>query len=160
MATTSDHLADDTTEPWPARAGQFEGGFAAPIGTEIAEGRLRMWWGDAAAPILELEPLPLEQVLIRSEEMAEQRRGSGATSCGVARGALTHRHHAGHAHVGGAGGEDHGKLADAEPDPGRGDPRPRAAAPAQRGDHQRVERTEQMNWEGSRAVPGKPPRCG
>jgi hypothetical protein len=64
MASTSDHLADDTTEPWPARAGQFDGGFA-PIGTEIAEGRLRMWWGDAAAPILELEPLPLEQVLIR-----------------------------------------------------------------------------------------------
>jgi hypothetical protein len=62
METTSEHLADDTTEPWPARGGQFPGGFA-PIGAEIADGVLRMWWGEAAAPILELEPLPLAEVL-------------------------------------------------------------------------------------------------
>src|SRR5262249_43616547 len=58
----SDRLADDTTEPWPARGGQFPGGFA-PIGTTIEDGVLRMWWGDAGAPILELEPLPLAEVL-------------------------------------------------------------------------------------------------
>lgn len=62
METTSEDLADDTAEPWPARGGQFPGGFA-PIGTEIAGGRLRMWWGEAGAPILELVPLPLAEVL-------------------------------------------------------------------------------------------------
>jgi hypothetical protein len=62
METTSEDLADDTTEPWPARGGQFPGGFA-PIGAEIADGVMRMYWGEAGAPILELEPLPLAEVL-------------------------------------------------------------------------------------------------
>ena len=62
METTSEHLADETAEPWPARGGQFPGGFA-PIGAEIADGVMRMWWGEAGAPILELEPLPLAEVL-------------------------------------------------------------------------------------------------
>ncbi len=62
MENASERLADDTAEPWPARAGDFEGGFP-PVGTELRDGVLRMWWGSSDAPVLELEPLSVGEVL-------------------------------------------------------------------------------------------------
>jgi hypothetical protein len=62
MENTSERVADETAEPWPARAGQFEGGFA-PVGTEVRDRVVRMWWGNAEAPVLELEPLLLAEVV-------------------------------------------------------------------------------------------------
>jgi hypothetical protein len=62
MENASERLADDTAEPWPARAGDFDGGFP-PVGTEVRDGVVRMWWGPSDAPVLELEPLPVGEVL-------------------------------------------------------------------------------------------------
>jgi hypothetical protein len=62
MENASDSVADDTAEPWPARAGQFEGGFA-PVATEVRDAVVRMWWGSSDAPVLELEPLVVAEVL-------------------------------------------------------------------------------------------------
>ena len=62
MENASDQVCEDTTEPWPARAGPFDGGFA-PVGTDVVDGVVRMWWGSREAPILELEPLVIEAVL-------------------------------------------------------------------------------------------------
>ena len=62
MESASERVADDTAEPWPARAGQFEGGFP-PVGTEVRDGAVWMWWGLRESPVLELEPLLIEEVL-------------------------------------------------------------------------------------------------
>ena len=62
MENTSERVADETAEPWPARAGDFESGFA-PVGTEVRDRVVRMWWGNAEAPVLELEPLVLAEVV-------------------------------------------------------------------------------------------------
>jgi hypothetical protein len=62
MENASERVADETTEPWPARAGDFEGGFP-PVGVEVVDGVVRMWWGAFDAPVLELEPLVVEEVL-------------------------------------------------------------------------------------------------
>jgi hypothetical protein len=62
MENASERLSEDTTAPWPARAGQFPGGFP-PVGTEVVDGVVRMWWGNADVPVLSLEPLLVEEVL-------------------------------------------------------------------------------------------------
>src|SRR6202000_3487267 len=62
MQNASERVSDDTTEPWPARAGQFEGGFP-PVGVAVTDGVVRMWWGAGDDPVLELEPLVVGEVL-------------------------------------------------------------------------------------------------
>jgi excisionase family DNA binding protein len=56
-----DWIADETTEPWPARAGVLPGGFPAP-NAEIVDEQVRLYYGDSGAPILELAPIRLRDV--------------------------------------------------------------------------------------------------
>jgi hypothetical protein len=62
LDVASEAFAELTAEPWPAPAGAYAGGFA-PSGTAIDDGSLRMWWGDPGAPIVELEPIALADVI-------------------------------------------------------------------------------------------------
>jgi hypothetical protein len=62
LATAQDYVSEGTTEPWPAIAGQFPGGFPAP-GAQITDGQLRMFYGNSDAPVLELTSIPLSDIL-------------------------------------------------------------------------------------------------
>jgi excisionase family DNA binding protein len=62
LATAQDYVSEDTGEPWPAVAGQLSAGFPAPR-AEIADGQLRMFYGNPDAPMLELTPIPLAEIL-------------------------------------------------------------------------------------------------
>jgi hypothetical protein len=61
LEAPQDWIADETTEPWPARAGDLPGGFPAP-NAEIAGEQVRLYYGDSRAPILELAPIRLRDV--------------------------------------------------------------------------------------------------
>jgi hypothetical protein len=61
-----DRIADETTEPWPARAGVVPGGFPA-ANAEIADEQVRLYYGDSRAPILELTPISLRDVRSTAE---------------------------------------------------------------------------------------------
>jgi hypothetical protein len=55
-------IAEETTEPWPARSGRDYRGFAEP--DAVLEGDfLRMWFGDKSKPVLTLEPIDLTGVI-------------------------------------------------------------------------------------------------
>lgn len=62
LTTAQDCVSEDTTEPWPAVAGQLPGGFPSPH-AQIADGQLRMFYGDPEAPVLELTAIRLSDVL-------------------------------------------------------------------------------------------------
>ncbi len=57
-------IAEETTEPWPARAGPGSRSFPEPDG-EIVLDDLHLWFGDKAAPVLELDLIDLSEVLLR-----------------------------------------------------------------------------------------------
>jgi len=61
LEAPQDWIADETTEPWPARAGDLPGGFPAP-NAEIADEQVRLYYGDSGAQILELAPISLRDV--------------------------------------------------------------------------------------------------
>jgi hypothetical protein len=62
LVTAQDYVSEDTGEPWPAVAGQLSGGFPAPR-AQIADGQLRMFYGNPHAPMLELTPIPLAEII-------------------------------------------------------------------------------------------------
>jgi hypothetical protein len=57
-------IGEETTEPSPARAGHGYPGFPEP-GAELVDSELRMWFGRRDNPVLELEPIDLDAVLVR-----------------------------------------------------------------------------------------------
>ncbi len=59
-------IAEDSTEPWPARSGPGYAGFPEPGGA-IVENELHLWFGSAEAPVLVLGPIDLDGVLVRDE---------------------------------------------------------------------------------------------
>jgi hypothetical protein len=61
LGAPQDWIADETSEPWPARAGVVPGGFPA-ANAEIADEHIRLYYGDSDAPILELAPIRLRDV--------------------------------------------------------------------------------------------------
>lgn len=66
LATAQEYVSEDTTEPWPA-SGQLPGGFPTPL-AQIADGQLRMLYGAPEAPVLELVPIRLTDILARGNE--------------------------------------------------------------------------------------------
>jgi hypothetical protein len=56
-------IAEQTTEPWPARSGPGYPGFPEPD-AEIEGDQLTMWFGDRTAPALSIEPVDLSEVLL------------------------------------------------------------------------------------------------
>jgi hypothetical protein len=64
LDTASDAISEVIGEPWPARAGQFPGGFP-PYEAAIVNGQLVMSYGKPDDPILTLSPIPLADVLLR-----------------------------------------------------------------------------------------------
>ncbi len=66
LGTASDAFSQVTTDPWPARPGQFPSGFP-PFDAKIADGELRLWYGEERAPILELSPIKLDELLQRPQ---------------------------------------------------------------------------------------------
>ncbi|MGA2930085.1 MAG: hypothetical protein ABSG43_29670 [Solirubrobacteraceae bacterium] len=62
MEVAADAVAEATRDPWPAAPGQFPGGFASCHAEIVAES-VRLWFGAPTAPILELEPMPIHDVL-------------------------------------------------------------------------------------------------
>lgn len=67
LATAQEYVSEDTTEPWPARSGQPPGGSPAAL-AQIADGQLRMLYGEPEAPVLELAPIRLADILARGNE--------------------------------------------------------------------------------------------
>jgi hypothetical protein len=56
LDAVQDFVAEQLARPWP------EGGTALPIPAAAVEGRLlRLWYGDARNPVLELPPIPLHE---------------------------------------------------------------------------------------------------
>jgi hypothetical protein len=64
LETASEALSEITAEPWPAKAGMFPGGFP-PIHARISDGSLFMSYGEPDAPILELRPIRLAEIIAR-----------------------------------------------------------------------------------------------
>jgi hypothetical protein len=62
----SEVIAEETTAPWPARAGEP---FA---GAEVIGGAIRLWYGDRDAPFLELPPIPLNEVRRPSKSVYDE----------------------------------------------------------------------------------------
>jgi hypothetical protein len=58
-------IAELSTEPWPAtwRVG-YDGGLPAPQ-AEVVDDQLYVWFGDRAAPLLELGPIDLRNVILK-----------------------------------------------------------------------------------------------
>jgi hypothetical protein len=56
-------LAELTGEPWPAKPGEFPSGFP-PFTARISDGALRMSYGGADRPILELRPIDVGSIRI------------------------------------------------------------------------------------------------
>jgi excisionase family DNA binding protein len=57
----SDMIAEETTEPWPACAGEIRGGLPG-AGAEPMGDAIRLWFGDPDAPVLELPRIRLDEV--------------------------------------------------------------------------------------------------
>ncbi len=66
-------IAEETTEPWPARAGADYPGFPEPHGELIGDDLL-LWFGNRDAPVLALHLMSLGGVLIR-EQRTRSRAG-------------------------------------------------------------------------------------
>jgi hypothetical protein len=58
-------IAEQTTDPWPARAGHLPGGFPCPQ-AEIIGRLIRLYYGEASTPILALTAISLDEVRRRS----------------------------------------------------------------------------------------------
>lgn len=63
LETLSVSMSEITTEPWPASANDFRGGFP-PINAMLVDGRLLLSYGDSDDPILTLEPIHLADVIV------------------------------------------------------------------------------------------------
>jgi hypothetical protein len=61
LEKASESIAELTSEPWPARAGDFRDAFP-PFAATILNGELLMSYGDPADPILRLAPLNVSDV--------------------------------------------------------------------------------------------------
>jgi hypothetical protein len=64
LETASEALSEITAEPWPAKGGMFPGGFP-PIRARISDGSLFVSYGEPDAPILELAPIRLAEIIGR-----------------------------------------------------------------------------------------------
>jgi hypothetical protein len=62
LEVAQDRIAEETTDPWPARAGVVPGGFPVPR-AEIADEQIRLYYGESGTPILELAPVHLCDVI-------------------------------------------------------------------------------------------------
>jgi len=62
----SEVIVEETTAPWPARAGDP---FAR---AEVIGGAIRLWYGDRDAPFLELLPIPLNDLRRPSESVDDE----------------------------------------------------------------------------------------
>lgn len=65
LGVAQEIIAEETTDPWPARAGQLPGGFPCPH-AEIVGESIRLYYGDPSTPILALPAIPLNAVRRRS----------------------------------------------------------------------------------------------
>jgi len=65
LQIASEAISELTTDPWPAKPGQFRGGFP-PANADVIDGQLCLSYGDPDHPVLKLEPIELTAVLIRS----------------------------------------------------------------------------------------------
>jgi hypothetical protein len=63
LEIASDSLSEVTSQPWPARSGQFAGGFP-PYDARISDGELHMRYGNPDAPILTLAPIKLSEIVL------------------------------------------------------------------------------------------------
>jgi hypothetical protein len=61
LEVAQEMIAEETADPWPARAGQLPGGFPCPH-AEIVDGSIRLYYGDPRMPILALPAISLDAV--------------------------------------------------------------------------------------------------
>jgi excisionase family DNA binding protein len=59
LEVAQEMIAEETADPWPARAGQLPGGFPCPH-AEIVDGSIRLYYGDPRTPILALPAISLD----------------------------------------------------------------------------------------------------
>jgi len=64
LSQIQQEIAEETTEPWPARSGPDYRGFPGPDG-ELVGDQLRLWFGDVDAPALALGPIDMSGVIVR-----------------------------------------------------------------------------------------------
>jgi len=57
-------IAEETTEPWPARSGADHRDFPEPHAELVAD-QLRLWFGAVDAPAVTLGPIDMRGVIVR-----------------------------------------------------------------------------------------------
>lgn len=62
LSTIQDFVAEELTIPWPA-AGSGRSAPTLPLpDVSMDSMNIRLWFGDEASPVLELQPIPLEEI--------------------------------------------------------------------------------------------------
>jgi hypothetical protein len=66
LSVVQQEVAEQTTEPWPARSGTQYQGFPEPD-AELVGNQLWAWYGRRSNPVLKFGPFDLSNVLLRDE---------------------------------------------------------------------------------------------
>ena len=64
LSQIQQEIAEETTEPWPARSGPDYCAFPEP-GGEVVGNELRLWFGAVDAPALAFRPIDMSGVIVR-----------------------------------------------------------------------------------------------
>lgn len=66
LDTAQEMIAEETTEPWPSKAGEVPGGFAFANADIVGE-QVLLFYGNPGSPVLELAPIDLSDVRLLVE---------------------------------------------------------------------------------------------